>query len=95
MPLRLKNVLAREKIELIVDEWFKEKTNLKAAYVSDPIYVDDGNDRLDILMFVGSFDLADMVTSTDKKVRDIKNYAVKNKFLEEKEWQKLIGNLLK
>jgi hypothetical protein len=95
MPLHLKDTLPREKIELIVDEWFKEKTNLKTAYVSDPIYVDDGNDRLDILMFVGGFDLTAMVTSTDKKVKDIKSYAAKNNFIEEKEWQKLISNLLK
>jgi hypothetical protein len=95
MPLHLKDSLSREKIELIVDEWFKEKTNLKAAYVSEPIYVDDGNDRLDIVMFVGGFDLTAMVTSTDRKVKDTKSYAVKNSFIEEKEWQKLISNLLK
>jgi hypothetical protein len=95
IPLHLKDTLAREKIELIVDEWFKEKTNLKTAYVSEPIFVDDGNDRVDILMFVGGFDLTAMVTSIEKKVKDIKNYAAKNSFIEEKEWQKLIANLLK
>ena len=95
MPLHLKNTLTHEKIELLVDEWFKEKTNLKVAYVSEPVYVDEGNDRLDILLFVGGFDLTAMVTSTDKKVKDIRNYAERNHLIEEKEWQKLIGNLLK
>jgi hypothetical protein len=95
MPRHLKDKLTRGKIELTVDDWFKEKTSLKAAYVSEPLYVDDGNDRLDILMLVGGFDATAMVTSTDKKVKEIKSYAAKNDFIEEKDWQKLIANLLK
>ena len=95
MPLQLKEKLPRGKIELAVEEWFKEKTNLKAAYVSEPIYVEDGSDRLDIVMFVGGFDLDKKIASVDKKVKDIKNYAVKNGFIKEKEWQELINNLVK
>lgn len=93
MPFQLKEKLPRGKIELIVDEWFKEKTEVKTAYVSEPIFVDDGTDRIDIIMFVGGFDLTEMVTSEDKKVKDIKNYAAKNKFLKEKEWQDLLSHL--
>lgn len=92
MPLQLKMTLPRGKIELALDEWFKEKSSIKSAYVSEPIYVDDGSDRLDIIMFVGGFDLTDTIASMDKKVKDIKAYAVKNGFIKEKEWQELINN---
>lgn len=93
MPLHLKEKLTRGNIELIIHEWFKEKTNLKSAYVADPIYVDDGSDRLDIVLFLGGFNLAEMVDSQDKKVREIKNYAIKKGFVKEKEWKELIDNL--
>ncbi len=59
IPLHLKEKLPRGKIELAIDEWFKEKTNLKSAYIAEPIYVDDGSDRLDIILFLGGFDLAE------------------------------------
>ncbi len=95
MPYHLREKLTRARIELAVDEWFKEKSSLKVAYVGEPIYVDDGSDRIDILMFVGGFSLDGMVTSTDKKVKEIKAYAAKVGSIKEKEWQELIGYLLK
>jgi hypothetical protein len=94
IPLQLKEKLSRGKIELAVDEWFKEKTSLKSAFVSEPMYVDDGSDRIDIVMFVGGFDLAEKIASVDKKVKEIKTYAVKNGFLKEKNWQELINGLV-
>ena len=93
MPLQLKEKFPQSQIELSVDEWFKEKTNLKSALISEPLYVDDGSDRMDIIMFVGGFDLADMVTSADKKVKEIKAYAGKNGYIKEREWQGLIKSL--
>ncbi len=94
MPLRLKDKFPRGKIELAVDEWFKDKTSLKSVHVSEPVYVEDGSDRLDIVLFVGGFDLSAMVNSVDKKVKEIRDFATKNAFVKEKEWQKLINNLV-
>ncbi len=93
MPLQLKETLPQSQIELSVDEWFKEKTSLKSAFVSEPVYVDDGSDRIDIVLFVGGFALANMVTSADKKVKEIKVYAAKNGYIKEREWQELIKSL--
>jgi len=93
MPLQLKEKLPQSQIELSVDEWFKGKTSLKSVYVSEPLYVDDGSDRIDIVMFVGGFDLANMVTSADKKVKEIKAYAAKNGYMKEREWQELLKSL--
>ncbi len=93
VPLQLKEKFPQSQIELLVDEWFKDKTNLESAHVSEPLYVDDGSDRIDIIMFVGGFDLASMVSSADKKVKEIKAYAAKNGYIKEKEWQELMKSL--
>jgi hypothetical protein len=94
MPLKLRDELPRGKIELALDSWFKERASLKSVYVSEPMYADDGSDRMDIVMFVGGFDLTEIVTSTDRKVKDITNYAIKNGFTNEKEWQELVKSLM-
>lgn len=94
VPLRLKDKFSRGKIELAVDEWFKEKTSLKAAFLSEPIYVDDGSDRLDIVMFVGGFDLANRVATLNGKAKEIIAYSAKNGFVKEKEWKELINHLV-
>lgn len=93
MPVQLRDQIPRGKIELAIDNWVKAKASLKSVYVSEPVYVDDGNDRLDIVMFMGGLDLSKIVTSTDKKVNEIKSYAIKNGFMSEKEWQKCFKGL--
>lgn len=94
LPVGLKDKLSRGTIELAVDEWFKQKTNLKAAFVSEPVYVDDGSDRLDIVMLVGGFDLTERVTSLGRKVRPIVSYSAKNGAMKVKEWDELISVLI-
>jgi hypothetical protein len=93
MPVQLRDQIPRGKIELAIDNWVKAKASLKSVYVSEPVYVDDGNDRLDIVMFMGGLDLSKIVISTDKKVNEIKSYAIKNGFMSEKEWKKCFKGL--
>lgn len=88
----LKEQLPKGKIELTVVDWFKDKANLKSVYVSEPIYMDDGSDRLDIIMFLGGFSIAKRVAAANKKIQDIKNYAAKNGVKKE-EWEELISSL--
>ena len=93
MPTQLEGRITRRSIESTVNKWFKERASLKAVIVSEPIYVNDGSDRLDIAMFVGGFDLSKRIVALDRQVKDIVSYAVKNSFIEEKEWQELIKTL--
>jgi hypothetical protein len=94
MPLHLKDKLPRGKIELRIANWFKEKASLKSIYVTEPIYVDDYSDRIDIAMFVGGFNATERFTLMEKKVKDIKTYAIKKGFIKEDEWQGMIKNLI-
>jgi hypothetical protein len=94
MPIKLKDKLPREKIELAIANWFKEKASLKSISVSEPIYVEDVSDRIDVVMFVGGFDLTKMFISMEKIVREIKSYAIKQGSINEDEWQAIVKSLV-
>ena len=93
MPTTLKDKLPRGKIELATAGWFKEKANLKSIYIGEPIYVDDSSDRIDLILFVGGFDVTKMFADVDKKVKSMKNRAVEKGFLKEEDWQAIMKNL--
>jgi hypothetical protein len=94
MPLRLKEKLPRGKIELAIAKWFKEKASLKSIYVTEPVYVEDASDRIDVVMFVGGFDVTEMFTSLEKKVTAVKNQAIKKDLIKEDEWRGFVKSLV-
>ena len=95
IPSQLKSKLPREKIELSIVNWFKDKASLKSIYFSDPIYVEDTSDRIDVIMFVGGFDVTEMFTSMEKDVNAIKGDAIDRGFISEEEWQGIVKSLVK
>ena len=94
IPLNLKDKLPRGKIELTIANWFKDKANLESINVSDPIYVDDNSDRIDIGMFVGGFETATMFNVLDKKILKVKNQAIKKGSITEEDWQTIVKSLV-
>ncbi|HUK85186.1 MAG TPA: hypothetical protein VLU95_04930 [Candidatus Acidoferrum sp.] len=95
MPVHLRDKLPRGKIELAIANWFKDKANLESIYVSDPVYVEDTSDRIDIGLFVGGFETATRFTALDKKVTKVKNQAIKKGSITEEDWQTIVKSLLK
>ena len=93
LPLHLKEKISRGKVELEIADWFKEKASLKSIFVSEPIYVEDGNDRLDLTMFVGGFDVTNMFAAMEKKVRAIKSFVAKKGSIKEDEWRAIVKSL--
>jgi len=94
MPLQLKDKLPRGKIELAIARWFKKKASLKSIYITEPIYVEDVSDRIDVVMFVGGFDVTEMFTSMEKEVNVIKSQTVKKGLIKEEEWQEIVKSLV-
>jgi hypothetical protein len=94
IPSHLKAKLPREKIELSIANWFKDKANLKSIYFSDPIYTEDTSDRLDVVMFVGGFDVTEMFNSMEKDITEIKSDAIDRGFINEEEWQGIVKSLV-
>ena len=94
IPAHLKDKLPQEKIELAIAAWFKEKANLKSIYVSEPIYVADVSDRIDVAMFLGGFDATKMLRSMEKKVSAVKSQAIKQGSIKEDDWQAIVKSLV-
>jgi hypothetical protein len=93
LPLQLKEKLHRGKIELEIADWFKEKASLQTVFISEPVYVEDANDRVDLVMLVGGFDTTEMFTSMEKKVKSIKNFVLKKGSIKEDEWRAIAKSL--
>jgi hypothetical protein len=93
MPVQFKDKLPRGKIELAMANWFKERSHLKSIYISEPIYVEDVGDRIDVVMFMGGFDVTELFTSIEKKVSAIKSNAIERGLISEEEWQGIVKNL--
>lgn len=83
MPSSLKDKLPREKIELTITKWFKEKTSLQSIVISEPIYTQDMSDRIDAVLFVGGFDTGKMMSDLETKVKSLKNQAVEKGLMAE------------
>jgi hypothetical protein len=94
MPFHLKEKLPSEKIEAAVANWFKDKANLESIYISDPVYVEDSGDRIDIAMFVGGFETATRFAELEKRVTKMKSQAVKKGLITEEDWQAITKSLL-
>lgn len=93
LPLQLRDKLPRGKIELEIANWFKEKASLQSIFISEPEYIEDGNDRIDVVMFVGGFDVTKMFNAMEKKVRAIKSLVVKKGSIKEDDWRAIVKSL--
>jgi hypothetical protein len=55
--------------------------------------VEDANDRVDLVMFVGGFDTTEMFKAMEKKVKAIKSFVVKKGSIKEDEWRVIAKSL--
>ncbi len=94
MPFQLKDKLTRGKIELAVADWFKNKADLESIFITDPVYVEDSSDRIDIALFVGGFDTVTRFVALEKRIEKMKNKAVKKGSITEEDWQLITKSLL-
>ena len=94
MPFHLKDKLPRGKIELAIDNWFSGKANLESIHITEPIYVEDSSDRMDIALFIGGFDTATRFAALEKRVTKMKNQAVKKGSITEEDWAYITKSLL-
>ena len=93
LPRQFKEKLSKRKIELEISSWFKEKAKLQTTFLSEPIYVEDVNDRIDLVMLVGGFDTTEIFTTMEKKAKTIKSFVAKKGLLKENEWKAITKSL--
>jgi hypothetical protein len=83
MPLSLKDKLPRGKIELAIAKWFRDKANLKSIYITEPVYTEDMNDRVDVALLIGGFDTTKLFCDLEKKVQSLKKQAIEKGLITE------------
>jgi hypothetical protein len=93
VPSSLKDKVTRAKIEMAVANWFNDKATLKSIRISEPVYVEDTSDRIDIALFIGGFSTQKIFSGIEKKVNNMKNQAIKNGQLQEDEWKQIVKKL--
>lgn len=93
MPSSMKEKVPRAKIELAIASWFKDKANLRSLYITEPVYVEDTSDRLDIVLFVGGFDTKEMFLDYEKRVKGLRSRAVQKGSLNKSEWDAMMKSL--
>jgi hypothetical protein len=93
MPESLKEKLPRGKIELEIATWFKEKANLKSIYITEPVYVEDTSDRIDVVLFVGGFDTHEMFLEYEKRAKSLKGRAVQKGLVDKSNWESMMSAL--
>jgi hypothetical protein len=86
LPLSMKDKLPKGKIELIITNWFKGKTNLQSIYITEPIYSQDMTDRIDAVLFIGGFEATEMLSDMETNVKLFKDHAVEKGFITE-DWK--------
>jgi len=92
-PLALKEKLTRAKIELAAAKWSRNMPNIKSIYVTEPVYVDDTSDRVDVVVVAGGFDLNELTDFFRKKSAEVKSETVKKGLIKEEEWEAIIKSL--
>jgi hypothetical protein len=93
MPESLRDAYPRAKFELAVATWFKDKAKLKSISITEPVYVDDSNDRIDVVLFAGGFDTTEMFLEYEKKTRGLRSRAVQKGLVDKKEWLGMMKSL--
>jgi len=93
IPASLKEKLPRAQIELSIANWFKEKTTLKSLYITEPVYVEDSSDRVDLVLFASGFHITEMAVDYEKKAKSLGSRALKKGFMDKKDWQEMMKNL--
>jgi hypothetical protein len=86
MPTSLKETIPKAKIELEITNWFKEKTNLQSIHISEPIYTEEANDRIDAVLFIGGFNTVKMFAELEEQVSKLKKMALEKGLMTE-DWK--------
>ena len=93
-PLRLQGRLTKGFIELEVNSWLKERLEIDLPQICEPIYVDELNDRIDVVVLVGGFETDRLFETVKERVSRFDNLINEHGFYDKDVWTKICGTLL-
>jgi len=93
IPAAMEGSVTKEKVEREFSDWLEGKVGFNSLEVSDPIYVNERNDRVDIAVFLGGFNKSETFAQMSKKSTDMARNAILRGFIERDEWEKILKSL--
>jgi len=93
-PLRLQESLTKGYIELQVNDWLKGRLNLNIPQICEPIYVDEFNDRIDVVILVGGFDTRRIFKTIDERISRFNRLINEHGFYDKEAWAEIRGRLV-
>ncbi|MEE8355376.1 MAG: hypothetical protein V3S09_06070 [Candidatus Bathyarchaeia archaeon] len=93
-PLRLQGLLTKGFIELEVNSWLKERLGVDVPQICEPMYVDELNDRIDVVILVGGFETNRLFETVKERVSRFDNLINEHGFYDKGVWAKICGTLL-
>ena len=93
-PLHLRGQLTKGRIELEVTSWLKERADLDAPQICEPVYVDEFGDRIDVIILVGGFDTEELFSSIDKRISRFSRIMVEQELYDKEVWSSIKRQLL-
>ena len=93
-PLHMRGQLTKGRIELEVTSWLKERADLDAPQICEPVYVDEFGDRIDIIILVGGFDTGELFNSIDKRISRFSRIMVEQELYDKEVWSSIKRQLL-
>lgn len=94
VPIHLSEQLDKRHIELEVTRWLKERANLDAPQICEPVYVDEFSDRIDVVILVGGFDTRGLFTSIVERVSRFSKIMVEQELYDRGVWDEIKDQLL-
>lgn len=95
-PIQFRDRLTKGQIEYEVNKWLLETLNVDIPQICEPIYVEEYNDRIDVLILVGGFDTSILFKKIHKRIKRFSDMNVKQGLIEKDLWDtiksEMIGN---
>jgi hypothetical protein len=77
IPIKLREEITKEKLEKVFISWVRDMAIPKVIYIGDPIFIDEFNDRIDVMVIVGGFNEGKILNSLEEKARETIEYLTK------------------
>jgi len=93
-PSRLREQLPKGYIELEVNSWLRERANVDAPQICEPIYVDEYGDRVDVVILVGGFDTNGLFRTMEERISRFSTLIMEQELYDKGIWNSIRNRLL-
>ena len=89
IPSHLEGILDENEISLEINRWLVDKTEAEISQVCEPIYVEEFNDRIDVILLAGGFDIHEIFGSIERQIEKLRNRIFEQELYGRKDWESI------